>query len=63
MQRPGHYWSCPTAPWPQYPRHLQGADWVYFATTTTDDKLIGAAAETVEAGIARDGYALVSPTG
>jgi hypothetical protein len=45
------------------PRHLQGADWVYFATTTTDDKLIGAAAETVEAGIARDGYALVSPTG
>lgn len=53
----------PHGPMASIPRHLQGADWVYFATTTTDDKLIGAAAETVEAGIARDGYALVSPTG
>ena len=53
----------PYGPMASIPRHLQGADWSYFATTTTGDKLMGAPAATVEAGIAQHGYVLVSPTG
>jgi hypothetical protein len=53
----------PYEPMASIPRHLQGADWSYFVTTTTDDKVIGAPAATVEASIAEHGYSLVSPTG
>lgn len=53
----------PHGPMAAIPRHLQGVEWSYFATTTADDKLIGATAETIEQGIGRDGYAVVSPTG
>lgn len=45
------------------PRHLKGANWAYLATTTTQDKSIGAPLATLEAGIAQHGYALVSPMG
>ncbi|QDZ10504.1 hypothetical protein [Devosia ginsengisoli] len=53
----------PAGPNATIPENLRSYEWTYFATTTTDDKLIGAATEIVEAGIARHGYALVSPTG
>lgn len=53
----------PYGPLASIPRHLQGAEWSYFATTTTNDKLMGATAATVEEGIAQHGYALVSPAG
>jgi len=45
------------------PRHLQHLEWRHFATTMTDDKLLGASSVDVESAIAKDGYALVSPTG
>lgn len=52
----------PYGPQAAIPRHLQGLEWRHFATTMTDDKLIGAPTESVEQSIARDGYALVAPT-
>jgi hypothetical protein len=53
----------PYGPTAAVPRHLQGVVWDYVATTSTEDKLIGAASIAVEEGIARDGFALVAPTG
>ncbi|MFP9136030.1 hypothetical protein ACLI1C_02495 [Devosia sp. XGJD_8] len=53
----------PFGPTAALPRHLQGIVWDYLATTSTEDKLIGAAATAVEEGLARDGFALVAPTG
>lgn len=53
----------PAGPNAAIPENLRSYEWTYFVTTTTDDKLIGAATEFVEAGITRHGYALVPPTG
>jgi hypothetical protein len=53
----------PDAPRAVVPRHLQSANWTYFATTTSDDALIGATAEKVETDLAVDGYSVVKPTG
>lgn len=52
----------PYGPGAAIPPHLQRLEWRHFAIAMTDDKLIGAPAEAVEAGIARDGYVLVLPT-
>ncbi|MBB4051128.1 hypothetical protein GGR20_000746 [Devosia subaequoris] len=53
----------PMGPEAVIPRHLQHQEWRHFATTMTDDKLLGAPSPEIEAAIARDRYALVSPTG
>ena len=53
----------PYGPTAAIPRHLQGIEWRHFATTMTDDKLIGAQAEDVEDALSSHGYALVAPTG
>lgn len=53
----------PYGPQAAIPRHLQGVAWRHFATTHVDDKLIGASSAKVQTCLARDGYALVSPTG
>ncbi|MHA6298206.1 hypothetical protein [Devosia sp. CAU 1758] len=45
------------------PRHLQDREWRHFATTMSEDKLLGASAARVEQAIAEDGYCLVEPTG
>jgi len=45
------------------PRHLQHLEWRHFATTMTDDKLLGASSSDIEKAIAKQGFALVSPTG
>lgn len=45
------------------PRHLQHLEWRHFATTMTDDKLLGAPSSDIEKSIAQHGFALVSPTG
>ncbi|MVS97550.1 hypothetical protein [Devosia marina] len=45
------------------PHRLQHLEWRHFATTMTDDKLLGASSAQVESALAKDGYALVSPTG
>ena len=53
----------PYGPMAGIPAHLQHLDWRNLATTLTDDKLLGKGAAEIEAAIARDGYALVAPTG
>ncbi|WP_297105612.1 hypothetical protein [uncultured Devosia sp.] len=53
----------PLGPEAAIPRHLQGTEWRHFATTMTDDRLLGARAADIEADIAANGYALVAPTG
>lgn len=53
----------PAGPHASIPENLRSYEWTYFATTTSDDKLIGATVDAVEAEIAQQGYSLVSPTG
>lgn len=53
----------PYGPMAAIPPHLQGVNWTYLATTTSDDKLIGAQSIAVEEDIGRVGYALVMRTG
>jgi hypothetical protein len=43
------------------PKHLQGVEWRYLATTDTADEVIGLGRQGVEAAIAADGYVLTSP--
>lgn len=53
----------PYGPTAVIPTHLRHLDWQNLATTMTDDKLLGRASAEIDASIARDGYALVLPTG
>ncbi len=49
----------PYAPSITIPNHLQGRSWRHMATTTADDKRLGASTREIEAKIAAGGYALV----
>jgi hypothetical protein len=53
----------PFGPMAAIPHELRHLDWEHFVTTMTDDKLLGASAKTIEAELARSGFALVQPTG
>lgn len=63
MTRRRRCWCCRMGLWQQFHPHLQGVNWTYLATTTSDDKLIGAQSIAVEEDIGRVGYALVMRTG
>jgi hypothetical protein len=54
--------ALPSGPEAVIPSHLRGIDWRYFATTESDDKIIGLAPGEVEVALARDGYLVVTPT-
>jgi hypothetical protein len=45
------------------PPHLRDTEWTYFVTTSSNDKLIGAAAARIEAELVTEGYSMVKPTG
>ncbi len=53
----------PVAPDAAIPVDFRSGGWTYFATTSTDDKLLGAPAGKVEADIASKGFSVVQPTG
>jgi hypothetical protein len=42
------------------PRHLQGIEWRYFATTSTTDRLLARSRVDVERELAAEGYAIVA---
>jgi len=43
------------------PKHLQGMDWRYFATTSTDDRLLAKSRIDVAQELEAQGYALLDP--
>lgn len=51
----------PFGPLVAIPSHLRDIEWRHLAVTMSDDRLLGASAETVEYAMERNGYALVLP--
>lgn len=42
------------------PKHLQGLEWRYFATTSTTDRLLAKSRVNVERELETEGYAIIS---